>query len=853
MKKRIIRAVCSKALAAAVGTAVLIQAQAPVLAGALENPVYISEVFLSYGETDDKAKQWLTDNGYTVLDQNLNESADGLMSTKRSVYLGYKTTTEADEAIRDMRVMNMNGDFSYEAYEKMLENRKAEIAGFIGNVLTALKEYRENYEAKRPKALIAHDNMNKYTDDDSDNAPLGDLLLKPVKEEMSEADYEKAKTEHADITTLMLQGNLDIVRDIMAQLAYAADTGEKSWLDRLGDANTPDELIEVYEDEYPALSESKLENLLISEFDEDAKAFTECLDEIRDAKEYIDEVGLPLDASEEDAKKYFDANPDKSNVTWAICAMTVGALEDVEYEGEKFIDFAVSEDNDFSDVEDRMKLYPILDALSPGQRAMLSYTDFSKMILSGRLDEAGWKKAYEQVKEETKDLEVSSAYSGIIRSAFEPGGVAITNEARNMQAATGQSFDDGLFGVGLDYKPIVGGVLTVTTFIIGGLALSKGNAILNTTVTVGDTAKQLWAQRNAVHGRIIEKAEVVRKFYGIDSIRTHGGNSFTFNSLNKYNEFYDLDKSFRDKVIKYYEDLGDTSFADDLAELQVVAKEHSDFCKQHSVFSPKKNYDVLQSNDLIYPIKHSAWKTAGQILCIAGAVMAVATAVYTVYEMYQYYHQDMNPIPRIIVNESSDEKGRAAYTYYECALCNRDAQGFGNDKLGDYGDMNGDVGKQWLALYTTKDKAAGDPITADIIAQKGSNKAPADKTTGIKLFGKGDTVNLVSEEFCYNDAFKGLYIFCGTEKSGAAETAKPTSSNTDASSAKAEDSSSAAADTSSAAAAAATEDSSSKSDNKETGSVVGTGTMAISCVGSAALGALICFFFVRKKKPGAAA
>ncbi len=41
--------------------------------------------------------------------------------------------------------------------------------------------------------------------------------------------------------------------------------------------------------------------------------------------------------------------------------------------------------------------------------------------------------------------------------------------------------------------------------------------------------------------------------------------------------------------------------------------------------------------------------------------------------------------------------------------------------------MNGDVGKEWLALYTTKDKAAGEAITTDIIAQKGNSQMPLDK------------------------------------------------------------------------------------------------------------------------------
>ena len=85
-------------------------------------------------------------------------------------------------------------------------------------------------------------------------------------------------------------------------------------------------------------------------------------------------------------------------------------------------------------------------------------------------------------------------------------------------------------------------------------------------------------------------------------------------------------------------------------------------------------------------------------------------------------------------------------------------------------------------------------------------------------YGKDDAVNLVSEEYCYNDKLGGLYIFSST-----------------------------AADSSSQAAASA-DDTSSKSDEKAADSVVGTGAMAASCAGSAVLGALICFILIRRKK-----
>ena len=79
----------------------MMQAYGPTIASAAEDKLYISEVYLSYGDTPDKAKQWLKDNDYEILDQDLNEKAAGgiswlglTFSGERYVYLGYKTTTD---------------------------------------------------------------------------------------------------------------------------------------------------------------------------------------------------------------------------------------------------------------------------------------------------------------------------------------------------------------------------------------------------------------------------------------------------------------------------------------------------------------------------------------------------------------------------------------------------------------------------------------------------------------------------------------------------------------------------------------------------------------------------------------
>ena len=70
----------------------------------------------------------------------------------------------------------------------------------------------------------------------------------------------------------------------------------------------------------------------------------------------------------------------------------------------------------------------------------------SEVYLSYGKDDAGWKKAQTEMQEKLKDYKQRSVYTGILRSAFSGGGVALTNEARNMQAATGSSFDNGILG-----------------------------------------------------------------------------------------------------------------------------------------------------------------------------------------------------------------------------------------------------------------------------------------------------------------------------------------------------------------------------------------------------------------------
>ena len=217
---------------------------------------YISEVKVGMGATSEEAAAELLAEGFTILKEDGGSYADlnyeaGTKSgmkkgpTQKVVYLGYKTTDDPKKAITDLAVMNMNGGYSVEDYNILMNNYlEGQIKPFVNRFIATLNEYRENYQ--KPKDSLNHiradyyrQMLNKLTDDDTGNKPLGDLLLNETKYEMGDEKYnalsEAEKKNHADILTLLTQGNGQAVMLMEGLVAKAADTADNSWMERISD------------------------------------------------------------------------------------------------------------------------------------------------------------------------------------------------------------------------------------------------------------------------------------------------------------------------------------------------------------------------------------------------------------------------------------------------------------------------------------------------------------------------------------------------------------------------------------------------------------------------------------------
>ena len=232
----------------------LVIGPAQVLASAADSneQKYISEVKIGMGETSEQASKELLDEGYTILKDggeyaDLNKDAGSKSTLKEGpnqkiVYLGYKTTADASDAITDLAVMNMNGGYSFEDYEKLVnDHMDTQIKPFVDRFIATLTEYRENLKKPQDSANYKRANyyktlLNKLTDDDTGNKPLGDLLVNQTKYEMGDEAYnalsDEEKKNHCDILTLLMQGNGQAVLLLETLLTKASDSSNSTWIDR---------------------------------------------------------------------------------------------------------------------------------------------------------------------------------------------------------------------------------------------------------------------------------------------------------------------------------------------------------------------------------------------------------------------------------------------------------------------------------------------------------------------------------------------------------------------------------------------------------------------------------------------
>ena len=743
----------------AVLTAILLPAQ--VFADSTEEK-YVSEVEIGVGKSAAEAEKAL--EGYEILkddkgkyvDLNKSAGATGTGSKgDRVVYMGFKKTASVSEAITDLAVMNMKGGYSVEDYEALMEdNMKDQIIPFVDSFLAAIEEYRENCNssnaANKKRASYIRDLLNKFTDDDCGGKGLGDLLLNETKYEMGDSAYgalsDAEKKNHADILTIVAQANGMATLMIENLLTRAADTGEGTWIERFTDVTYEDLLDEV------DLPPSRARKALDLEYQDDAMEILDMWDAFKAQLDGYDAAVARLeeaknrDLSEQQAiVDHFDiktaTEKEIADYAKAVAELKQNAeiisncyadvlckeyLEGVPYGDASLLDFFTSPGGQIE--EDITVLYPLVAALSPGQRAGLAFVTLQQLVMIGSTDETGY------VNAELEEKETTSIYLGVNREIYQKNGVALTSDALRTKAVEKMNSENNAF------------VLSVWTCTMIGLTFFSA-------VAFGISARMKVTTLNAISKYNATAASLSKNVANIK-------NGIKLSSKPLAEGTLEDSKLLQNKI------------SDLKKELEAAQNELN-------AFESQGNIGRLQARSSM----------CSKLMIGFGVAMIILLSIsvyFTYQDMVNRYKVDFTPIPRYMVDEKDitgfNRKGEKIVlknqaAYYKAVLCNRKAGDEMFKKLDNVADLNGDVGRQWLALYAARNEAET-PILADSFKFTNAAEIPAGYKTGIHAFGTDAAENLNNTLYVWNSAAPKVYVYFRTEEAGAGTTGSVFSTGT---------------------------------------------------------------------------
>ena len=698
-------------------------------ARAAEKGKYVSEVYTAYGKDEAAAKKVLEDKGYSPVDGSLN------LKGKTYVMLGYKTTDDKAKAVKDLALMNSRGGYSVGDYENMLKEKKNDIAAYLTGVMDMVKEYRVNYAKKDPKAIMVHETLNNFIDDDSGKR-MGDLLLGDTLQDkvgIKSSVEDKNKEKLPDLVTIFMQGNAMNLNTIVTELGMATGKTGESTVDEFADKTT-DDLKKEIEKKNPDMSEAKQEQQLKGRYDDAARLLAaEAKLMAKELKEY-EKSGLKLEnADAEDIKKKMGEAKDvetakdvkrmNDNLDWASTAVFYEALKN--YEGGQFkkgelLQFILdSEDND-----DPERFYPLVASLTKGEKFAKTKLSLKAMLLGDMPDEKDMKEAVKEEKKNIKKMDDISVYNGVDRDIYlTDGTVALTDEAKRKKADalavdqySKQFWDDITFAAAASWS------FTAVSLV----------GYLNNKNVLSDYAEAIEEMLMRFEGKLRVNFHVTKEIGTVNKlIRQYGS----------------VEKAFRENV--------KTVTIDDDA-LDILGN---------------KSVDDFFSNDYKRAVHLDRKLRTASIFKYATIALALISAGLTVAALIYKSEADLPPVPKYMVDSKEGKDGKNRTINYIAAGSNG-LTAFKAEKKnkGPYADTKAYEGSQWLTIYQTKDGSAGKPIAPDFLVKE-NKKITGDYELPLHIIGEKGATNLINDEYMNYSKFeklknkdKAVYVFFKTQE-----------------------------------------------------------------------------------------
>ena len=717
-----------KIVALVLVTALILTSSVSALAATEE--VYLSDLRIIYAEDYAEAKEILSGTDfkdYKLLNENLNEGTKEI-----GVWLAYKTTTNIEEAITDLSVMQMQGGYQEGNYQEMIKNSYDEYLAMGDIYLEAIDYFAEAYDAGHFLSEAAYRQLNLYTS--ITDPTLGIKIPSFDGEKLGDIFYEGV--DESELATMFMEGNSYALNKIRSLLAMGVSYNEdgKTYLQKVADAAqemTADP--DVYSDE---------------DYDDLMPIISATIAGFKDIFKELAAKEIDLNYEDED----FTEDELAYMENYAIATM----MRDVKYLGGKTLyEFCLDYE---IDSDDSSVLYPLAAALNDGQQAMTKvahYQDVVRYSIPGVAEDV--------IDEEIAKLEEKygekpfNIYTGVDRSVFT-GTFALTNAAYRADAYTDtDSLLDSLFGNQLTLTIVSFGLDAVGLGILaGGIYHYNAYDLPAKSAAIAKESYIMFGHRSQLLGQ-----NTIEIAYDATSSTTYTYDQFLTQCLEKYPISKDTlaqlpSMSAYDKYVTLWNEISDEAGdmflnSDKLSTFSSNVLSRSELDGLNTVAGKLQeagnymgeNAHTLTESDVAQMAAErvgSGISLTTTLLYIGGGIVMLSAAIMRGVAIYNHYHPDYDDIPSAMVDVIDTVDGDRYIKYDAVLEAEPKTEG---DKKGTYvpGDLNAFAAQRWNALYYTKSYEAGKPLLADEFALSHGNNKPKTNYTPIHRFG---------EEICYD-------------------------------------------------------------------------------------------------------
>ena len=687
----------------------LFLATVPVFAAGEVEEEYLSDLRIIYAESVEEAVEILGNSdleGYGLLDANLNANTG-----KIGVYLAYQTTTDIEDAITDIAIMQMNGGYNEGNYQEMIKQSFEEYEKMGENYLAAIDYFREGYEAGNYLSSLAFRQLNFYNvvtvgiDEipDFEGERLGDIFIDGI--------------EVSELATMFMQGNSYALHNIRSLIAMGVSYNEdgKTYLEKVGDE----------------AAKYNADNTIY-----DNEDYTELASMIAIELSSISNILKELEANEPDMN-WDDEEVSDLELQFIDVKLVATLFKEVDYTADKTLyDFALAytyNENDYT------ALYPLVAALNEGQVAMTKVAHYYDVVRYSMTLETNEdiEAALAEAEEEYGDYPFN-VYEGVDRTIFYDT-FALTSAAYRADAFTEEGLMAALFQGGED----------TTNMVFGGIGAAGAAIFAAGFITHAYHRLPAWMYSLRIRSLRSETFKKVAENSTFDVMNLGRGTTME-KALVNYKEVFTANGIDLPSDIDFMSDEKQYFTLEKIFRKNPILQDNTDFQDFRIQVLDECGIQSEEYREINYKIngmKNQMSSTTAKFVYgayIVGGLMMLTSAIKLGIDIYNYYHPEYDDIPMAMVDLIDTPDGDR-YIKYD-VVCEVEPQADGTYIAA---DLNAFQAARWNAMYYTKSYEAGKPLLADEFVVSNTSNVPADKHAPVRRFGEVVCYNL--NKYNFND------------------------------------------------------------------------------------------------------